>query len=95
MPYRMTERMRTSMEELAQLRGLVEEQLHLASSATREEWIKLCSRIPLIDGASDRLSLSEADLDEVKMKVVRCAQILAKQGARASEDGERTERRRS
>jgi hypothetical protein len=83
MPYRMTEQMRDSIEDLAALRSLVEEQLHLASSAAREEWIRLCTRIPILDDANDLLPLSEADLEEVKMKIVRCAKVLANQGDRA------------
>lgn len=77
MRHQVTEPMKVLVEELHDLRQLIEARLTLASSAARDEWTRLCARIPRRDELdSGYVSLCEGELDEMKSKTLRFAQIL-------------------
>jgi hypothetical protein len=82
MRHQVTEPMKVLVEELHDLRQLIEARLTLASSAARDEWDRLCTRIPRRDELdSGFVPLCEAELDEMKSKISRFAQILRGLGA--------------
>lgn len=79
MNFRLTARMRVLVDELNDLRDLVERRLGKASADARVEWSKLSARIPrlsLEESSGGFVAVSESELEEMKIKLTRCAQIL-------------------
>ena len=85
MNHPVNDRTRALLAELGALRHLVEQRLGLASEAAREEWRKLRSRIPgPREIAAGVIELSAGELEDMKAKVERFAEILRRLGASAS-----------
>jgi len=77
MSHQVTEQMKVLVAELHDLRELIVGHLMLASSAARKEWDRLCARIPRRDELdSGFVSLCQGELEEMRSKLSRFAQIL-------------------
>jgi hypothetical protein len=77
MNHPVTQEIRILVEEIHGLRQVIEVRLALASAAARDEWDKLCARIPRREELEAGLiSLCVAELEEMRSKIARFAQIL-------------------
>jgi len=75
--HRITERMRAIVGDLRAMEEIVRRRLDAASPEARSEWGKLCARIPTCQELElETLALSEAELEQMKSKTCRFAEIL-------------------
>ena len=74
---RITERSRSLVDQLHDVRGRVQHSLSLASREARAEWHTFSSRIPAREElGGERLAITEAELEEMTAKAARFSEIL-------------------
>jgi hypothetical protein len=79
MAFPVTGEVRDIIGDLARLRAAVEPRLGLASPPAREEWLRVCARIPRPEEvASGFVAITEEELADIRSRVSRFNQILTR-----------------
>jgi hypothetical protein len=76
-PFPVTSEVRDILDDLARLRAAVEPRLGFASPLAREEWGRVCARIPRREEvASGFVAITEEELADMRGRISRFNQIL-------------------